>query len=70
MIEKLEVNKFSKSWIITKRQHSSFGLSADFITEYQEQTVNEVQVLGANDLKIMVSLAAKGSSKQVKIVNR
>jgi len=40
---------------MTKRQHSSFGLSDDFITEYKEQTVNEVQILGANDLKIMVS---------------
>ena len=40
---------------MTKRQHSSFGLSADFITEYKEQTVNEVQILGTTGLKIMVS---------------
>ena len=40
---------------MTMRQNSSFGLSADFIKEYKAQTVNEVQILGANGLKIMVS---------------
>ena len=46
---------------MTKR-HSSFGLCADYITEYKEQTVNEVQILGANGLTIMVSFQPIESS--------
>ena len=43
--------------IMTKRPVFGplFGLSADFITEYNEQTINEVQILAADGLKIMVS---------------